>query len=246
MGVNRFFIVLILDGLIFFNLLVEMYILFFSFVFSIANGWNNNIYIPMTEDLFKKEIHFANLQDKDLVSLYQDTNKYQTSSTNNSKLSAAQFFPKHIKSTNFDHASVLNQYVEASRRKEWVEAATRQLLEEINHSNYPEIKLEKYVSEEHQYFKKYVKINENSPVKLQFSDGSYLIFRKHSVYEDYTVGDITIAMNDRGILYKNEGHICGGTISFVEYNKMEISSSYDFIRHFKSDTDSKGWVILRR
>ena len=81
---------------------------------------------------------------------------------------------------------------------------------------------------------------------LEFNNGSWLYMVCHSSHEDDRIGDITLAIDKKGRLYQNLGHICGGIIHFIsEPGQPKPSSSKDFIRDFKCDTDGERWSRVR-
>jgi hypothetical protein len=60
------------------------------------------------------------------------------------------------------------------------------------------------------------------------------------------VGDLTLAIDNHGKIYLNEGHICGGIIHFIINDKIAVKAASDFIQHFISDTDDQYWRRLDR
>jgi hypothetical protein len=180
----------------------------------------------------------------DFVSVLQDTNKFTDGKSPN-KI-ATKFMPAHLIKEGMDHGKKMNSRINLEKREQWIDGVTQNLAGKKDADNYETIMFQEYKSEENQYYKKYIKLSNDKPYKLVFSDGSFLVFTCHSVYDSPEIGDITIAVNEKNIVYKNEGHICGGMISFVTFQNKEVTTSHDFIRNFKSDTDFKSWIILKR
>jgi hypothetical protein len=58
--------------------------------------------------------------------------------------------------------------------------------------------------------------------------------------------DLTLAIDNHGKIYLNEGHICGGIIHFIINDKIAVKAASDFIQHFISDTDDRGWKSLNK
>ncbi|HRY34137.1 MAG TPA: hypothetical protein P5531_14320 [Bacteroidales bacterium] len=77
-----------------------------------------------------------------------------------------------------------------------------------------------------------------------FVDGSWVTLVSVSSHEDTAVGDITLARDDRGMFYQNDGHVCGGMIHFVIKNRTDIRTAADFFRDSRSDTDDKPWKAI--
>lgn len=182
----------------------------------------------------------------DLLERVQDTFKNNSTGKILMPSSSRQFLPKSLQNGSLHHGAALNKNIDLKARNEWIQQASILFFEDLPSSTYKELKIQKYTAEEFSYYKQYLKIDSKEMSRLVFEDGSFLIFKNHSVYDDATIGDITLVINERNVIYKNEGHICGGTINFVEFNQKEIKTSLDFIRYFKSDTDDKGWIILKR
>lgn len=78
--------------------------------------------------------------------------------------------------------------------------------------------------------------------KIKFDDGSHLFIVSTSAHQTKDIGDITIAINEKGEVFINQGHICGGIIHFKTHKKGLPKTSASFLQHFKSDTDDESWV----
>ncbi len=79
---------------------------------------------------------------------------------------------------------------------------------------------------------------------ILFSNGDWIFMVSNSTHDNPRIGDITLAIDSNGRIYKNEGHVCGGIIHFVNNVKMETDTANCFFDHFKSDTDNMGWIRL--
>jgi hypothetical protein len=79
---------------------------------------------------------------------------------------------------------------------------------------------------------------------ITFPNGDWLYLLAHSAHRSEAIGDITLAIDHHGRLYRNEGHICGGAITFFTDEQASIGSVADFVRYCKSDTDDQSWIIF--
>lgn len=221
-----------------------MYLLFFAFFSGSLHLYQTNMHV--TCSLFGNNEHY-NLIDKDVNNIIfcslQDTHKIVGNYISNSRTKSKFFTPGYLSHNEGFHAEALNSRINFEKRTYWIKTALEglKLQDNVDCQN---IEIQSYEDAENQYFKKYIKISKDTTCKIIFPDGSFLKFIAHSVYDSFEIGDITIAINENNISYKNDGHICGGIINFSELKKKDIQSSNDFIRHFKSETDSKGWEIL--
>lgn len=187
-----------------------------------------------------------NYERLDSELLVQDTNRLSNKNYNTTNTKSPKFLPKNIQNNIQNHGIELNKYINKDSRNLWVENAIKYMVSELDISTCENIHIKEYISEEHDYYKQYIKLDVENISKLIFEDGSYLIFNSQSVYNDREIGDITLAINENNLVYMNDGHVCGGLINFIDLNKNKIKSSHDFIRYFKSETENKGWVILRK
>jgi hypothetical protein len=80
---------------------------------------------------------------------------------------------------------------------------------------------------------------------IEFNDGSWVYIISNSMHNNDGVGDLTLAIDNQGNTYINEGHVCGGIIHFEIKVKTSVTSSHHFFKYFKSDTDDQGWLSLK-
>jgi hypothetical protein len=66
-----------------------------------------------------------------------------------------------------------------------------------------------------------------------------------SAHQTKDIGDITIALNEKGEVYINQGHICGGIIHFKTHKRGLTKTSSSFLKHYNSDTDDESWMEYR-
>lgn len=79
---------------------------------------------------------------------------------------------------------------------------------------------------------------------LRLSNGEWIHFVSISSHYNKEVGDATLAIDNTGNIYINDGHVCGGIIHFENYNAKELQTSLQFFQNFVSDTDKKKWISL--
>jgi hypothetical protein len=79
---------------------------------------------------------------------------------------------------------------------------------------------------------------------VTFPNGDNLYFLVHSGHENESIGDLSLAIDQQGRLYKNEGHVCGGLIHFYTTEKGSLETADNFIHNMKSDTDDKPFSLL--
>jgi hypothetical protein len=81
---------------------------------------------------------------------------------------------------------------------------------------------------------------------VQFGNGKRIFMVSNSAHDNAAVGDITLAMDEHGKLYKNHGHICGGLVSFIINGKSIRMNPVNFFRYAVSDTDDLPWIKLEK
>jgi hypothetical protein len=79
---------------------------------------------------------------------------------------------------------------------------------------------------------------------IEFENGDWIYLRIHSSHEEEEIGDISLAIDNWGKMYFNQGHVCGGIIHYVTHKKLKVQSVDDFIQNFKSDTDDRPWILI--
>lgn len=79
---------------------------------------------------------------------------------------------------------------------------------------------------------------------IKFEDGSYLKMISTSSHTRSDIGDVTVAINEKGDVYINQGHICGRIIHFNTHQRDKVKTAADFITHFTCDTDDEPWIEM--
>ncbi len=78
--------------------------------------------------------------------------------------------------------------------------------------------------------------------RIVFPDKSHLDIFMHSSHSNPVIGDVSIAITSKGKTFVNYGHICGGSIAFVQSQPTAPKEATEFIKNFKADTDDSGWI----
>jgi hypothetical protein len=82
----------------------------------------------------------------------------------------------------------------------------------------------------------------NGPTRILCSGGEWIYFKPHSGHESSDIGDVCIAITEKGRIYINYGHICGGIVHFINKKGELPADASEFFDAFISDTDDKPWI----
>ena len=82
----------------------------------------------------------------------------------------------------------------------------------------------------------------NGDTRIQCASGDWIYFRAHSMHDDSEVGDVCLAITDKGKTFVNYGHICGGIIHFIHKGDQIPHDAHEFQTKFISDTDELAWI----
>ncbi len=93
------------------------------------------------------------------------------------------------------------------------------------------------------YFRLSVRINKEGLINLPEREWIYII--TSSAHDNPETGDISLAIDRHGRLYQNNGHVCGGIITFETDKIKKVKSSRQFFKHFVSDTDGEKWKKIK-
>lgn len=78
--------------------------------------------------------------------------------------------------------------------------------------------------------------------KIHCSGGEWIYITMHSIHEDKEIGDICLAISDKGKLFVNYGHVCGGIVHFIDKSAKIPEDANDFFDRFVSDINEDKWV----
>ncbi|MBK8517407.1 MAG: hypothetical protein IPL55_14320 [Saprospiraceae bacterium] len=77
---------------------------------------------------------------------------------------------------------------------------------------------------------------------IKFLNGEKIVLVMHSSHDDAEIGDMILAFTDKGEMFANQGHVCGGIIHFIRACDCIPDSKEEFFNYFYSDTDDKKWI----
>jgi len=81
---------------------------------------------------------------------------------------------------------------------------------------------------------------------IEFESGDWVYIVLHSSHEKDSIGDVAIAVDQKGRFFKHEGHVCGGICHYEALTSKKYETSKDFFKHFKDDTEGKSWEKLKK
>ncbi|WP_181039960.1 hypothetical protein [Aureitalea marina] len=86
-----------------------------------------------------------------------------------------------------------------------------------------------------------IDLTKDSLIKLPSGDWIYVII--HSGHDNKLIGDLSIARDQSGQVYFNQGHVCG-EIRYKAHTQSPITSSEEFFLHLKDSSDKLSWKKL--
>ena len=81
---------------------------------------------------------------------------------------------------------------------------------------------------------------------INFDNGDWVYILLHSSHDNDSIGDISLAVDQKGRIFKHEGHVCGGICHYEALAPEEFTSSKDFFKYFRDDTDGLPWERYRK
>jgi hypothetical protein len=79
---------------------------------------------------------------------------------------------------------------------------------------------------------------------LEFDSGEWAYIILHSSHDNDSIGDFALAVDQKGRIYKHEGHVCGGICHYEALAPEKYTRSRDFFKYFRDDTDGLPWKKL--
>ena len=76
---------------------------------------------------------------------------------------------------------------------------------------------------------------------IEFGEKEWVYIVLHSSHHKDMIGDVAIAINQKGETYIHLGHNCGMIAHYEAESSILYSKSDDFFEHFKSDVDKLPW-----
>ncbi len=80
---------------------------------------------------------------------------------------------------------------------------------------------------------------------VRFESGEWVYIVVHSQHDNKAIGDIAIAVDHKGRMYYNLGHVCRGSVSYKASSEFKYSTSKDFFKNFKDTNYRKNWQRLK-
>lgn len=76
--------------------------------------------------------------------------------------------------------------------------------------------------------------------KMTCANSEWIYFKTHSKHENEEIGDITLAVSNKGSNYVYFGHVCGGEVYFKNNSNTVPKDAKEFFTKFTSD--SEHWI----
>ena len=128
--------------------------------------------------------------------------------------------------------------ISEKKRDKWIQKTTQELRKFSPDSLTPKIMIDFASYEDWQ--KLSCRVMKTGIIKL--NNGDWIYIKTSSSHENEEIGDVSMAIDNKKDIYKNEGHVCGGIINFETSLLSELKITSDFFKYFVSDTDSSKWV----
>jgi hypothetical protein len=173
------------------------------------------------------------------VSLFGQT----SSNLDKKRNSIFEQHPYYIKakSSSQNHSNSDNIKINALKKQQWTGEKVSRLMEYKISTNDQPIQVDEINIED--YFQLSYRINGQGLIKFQ--DGSWVYLISNSNHNNSKVGDLTIAIDDQGNKYTNDGHICGGLVHSASKDKIPVEHADHFLKYFKSDADDQQWKEIK-
>jgi hypothetical protein len=162
-------------------------------------------------------------------------NDQDTSKTNSGKVLFGRSFLKNHYELHGKKA-----VVDQEKRTEWISKAV-DILKHKNDIDFPQLSMNELIHED--FYQASYRLIEKGIIN--FNDGSYVKLMSTSAHAISEIGDITLAVDEQGSVYINQGHICGRIIHFNTHQKGLALSAETFLKNFTSDTDDEPWQLYR-
>ena len=78
---------------------------------------------------------------------------------------------------------------------------------------------------------------------IWINDDEWIYIISHSWHDSKEIGDQNIAIDSAGNLYKNDGHVCGGSL-FISKSKVKPRTPKEFFDNFPGWTGEEWYPIL--
>lgn len=162
--------------------------------------------------------------------LYQNNDQDTTKINSSQVFFGGPLFKKHYEL--HGRKAVIHEL----KRKSWIEETVDSLMNK-NEDDFPKLMMNELIHED--FYKASYRLLEKGVIN--FKDGGYLKLMSTSAHSIAEIGDITLAVNEIGEVFVNQGHICGGVIHFETHDRGKTHAALDFLNSFQSDTDDESW-----
>ena len=87
------------------------------------------------------------------------------------------------------------------------------------------------------------KVSNEGIIKWENGDWAYIVL--HSQHRDEAIGDLALAIDNKGKFYLHYGHVCGGTMGYVLRSKKLRKKRKHFFKMFFDNVDDLFWQKLK-
>jgi hypothetical protein len=195
-----------------------------------STGKNINKTIELYISFSALQQNISSDDKEDLYRLIQNNDQDTTKTKSNTVLFGRSFLKNHYEL----HGK--KGVIDEIKRNTWIKETVDSLIKK-NVDDFPQLVMNELIHED--FYKASYRLIEKGVIN--FKDGGYLKLMSTSAHSIAEIGDITLALNEHGEVYVNQGHICGGIIHFETHDRGKTQSALDFLNSFQSDTDDESW-----
>jgi hypothetical protein len=161
---------------------------------------------------------------------------YQNNDQDTTKINSSQvFFGRSLLKKHFEQHG-RKTVIDEIKRNTWIKDTVDSLMNK-NVEDFPKLVVNELIHED--FYKASYRLIEKGVIN--FKEGGYLKLISTSAHSIAEIGDITLAVNEIGEVFVNQGHICGGIIHFETNDRGKTHAALDFLNSFQSDTDDESW-----
>ena len=80
---------------------------------------------------------------------------------------------------------------------------------------------------------------------IRFEGDEWAYITMHSGHDQDSIGDISLGIDQKGNLYRQDGHVCGDIVHYTAESDEIYKTSGEFFRYFINDDDSTGWAPFK-
>ena len=128
------------------------------------------------------------------------------------------------------------------KRDTWIENNALSISSMTPQDSCPEL-IQEIISADDYYR---IRVRSGTEGRLTLGKNQWIIFRSTSSHDHPETGDITLAIDHKGRIFTNSGHVCGGIIHFETGKIKKLRNTRQFFRYFVSDTDGERWRVFKK